>query len=252
MEFVEKGNEKGKTIMLLPGTCCNWQTNFAKVIPKLSEKYYLICVNYDGFDGSKSTYSDMQTITEKIENYIIKNFDGKLDAAIGSSLGASFVGQMIQRQRIHIDHGIFGSPDLDQTGKIQAKVETVIMSAMIKSFIKNDKRKQKTKSKLMKKFMMEESTADAFVTGLSKYSIESIKNEFQTDLLTHLENGIEVDNTKVHFIYASKMGPKYLKRYKKHFKNPEIKEFDMNHEQWLFGDERYTVPVLQAIDGFLE
>ena len=48
MEFVEKGNEKGKTIMLLPGTCCNWQTNFAKVIPKLSEKYYLICVNYDG------------------------------------------------------------------------------------------------------------------------------------------------------------------------------------------------------------
>ena len=31
-----------------------------------------------------------------------------------------------------------------------------------------------------------------------------------------------------------------------------IREFDMQHEQWLFGGERYTVPVLKAIDEFME
>ena len=43
-----------------------------------------------------------------------------------------------------------------------------------------------------------------------------------------------------------------LKRYRKHFRDPEIREFDMQHEQWLFGGERYTIPVLKAIDEFME
>ena len=48
------------------------------------------------------------------------------------------------------------------------------------------------------------------------------------------------------------MGEKYLKRYKQYFRDPEIREFDMQHEQWLFGGEQYTAPVLQAIDEFME
>ena len=31
-----------------------------------------------------------------------------------------------------------------------------------------------------------------------------------------------------------------------------IREFDMQHEQWLFGGEQYTVPVLAAIEEFME
>ena len=48
-------------------------------------------------------------------------------------------------------------------------------------------------------------------------------------------------------MYANKMGEKYLKRYKKYFRDPEIREFDMQHEQWLFGEEKYAAPVLKAI-----
>lgn len=51
MQFYETGLNTGKTLMLLPGTACDWQTNFKNVMPVLSEKYWLICVNYDGFDG---------------------------------------------------------------------------------------------------------------------------------------------------------------------------------------------------------
>jgi hypothetical protein len=48
------------------------------------------------------------------------------------------------------------------------------------------------------------------------------------------------------------MGEKYLKRYKKYFHNPDIREFNMQHEQWLFGEEEYATPVLDAIDEFMK
>ncbi|MBQ9538899.1 MAG: hypothetical protein IJU95_06480, partial [Treponema sp.] len=98
MQFEETGLTAGKTLMLLPGTCCDWQTNFGSVIGRLSEKYHLICVNYDGFDGSGEVFPDIITVTEKIERYIIENHGGRLDGALGSSLGSTFVGQLIQRK----------------------------------------------------------------------------------------------------------------------------------------------------------
>ena len=43
----------------------------------------------------------------------------------------------------------------------------------------------------------------------------------------------------------------YLKRCKKDFREPDIREFDTQHEQWLFGGEQYTLPVLAVIDEFM-
>ena len=245
------GNLTRKTLMLLPGTCCDWQTNFKNVIPVLSEKYHLICVNYDGFDGSDVIFPDMITVTEKIENYIIENHDGRIDGAIGSSLGSSFVGQLIMRRRIHMDHGIFGSPDLDQSGPISAKLQSMLVVPLLTSFTKSEKKQKKTKDSLKKIFLMDDEAADEFMACFSKFSHQSIKNEYYTDLLTHLEDDIHVEHTRAHFIYANKMGEKYLKRYKKYFRDPDIREFNMQHEQWLLGGEEYASPVLKAIDEFM-
>ena len=252
MTFEEFGKENKKTMMLLPGTCCDWQTNFGTVFPRLAEKYHLICVNYDGFDGSDSIFPDMITVTEKIEKYIIENHDGRLDAALGSSLGSSFVGQLIQRRNVHIDHGIFGSPDLDQSGKLSAKLQSMLVVPLLTSFTKNDKKQKRSKNLLMKTFLMDEETADKFMECFAKFSPVSIRNEYYTDLLTYLEDDIKVEHTKAHFIYANKMGEKYLKRYRRYFRDPDIREFDMQHEQWLFGGEKFAALVLDAIDDFME
>ena len=252
MQFDEIGLENGKTLMLLPGTCCNYQTNFSAVLDRLAEKYHLICVNYDGFDGSDTIFPDMLTVTEKIEQYIKENHAGRLDGAIGSSLGSSFVGQLIQRENIHLDHGIFGSPDLDQSGKVSAWLQSKLVVPLLTSFTRSEKKQRKTKEKLKSMFEMSDEMADKFMACFAQFSPESIKNEYYTDLLTHLKDDIHVEHTKVHFIYANKMGEKYLKRYKKYFRDPDIREFDMQHEQWLFGGEKYTAPVLKAIDEFME
>jgi hypothetical protein len=82
MQFAEMGNPSGKTVMLLPGTACDYQTNFGSVLDRLGEKYHLICVNYDGFDGKGAVFPDMLTVTEKIESYVLENHGGRLDGAL--------------------------------------------------------------------------------------------------------------------------------------------------------------------------
>ena len=251
MQFDEMGSMTGKKLMLLPGTACDYQTNFGSVLERLGARYHLICVNYDGFDGSGLIFPDMITVTEKIEQYIDQNHDGKIDGAIGSSLGSSFVGQLIQRRNVHLDHGIFGSPDLDQSGKLSAWLQSKLVVPLLTSFTGSEKKKANTREKLKKFFEMNDETADKFMCCFAKFSPESIKNEYYSDLLTWLDEDIHVEHTKAHFIYAKKMGEKYLKRYKKYFRNPDIREFDMQHEQWLFGGDEYAVPVLEAIDEFM-
>ncbi|MCR5795060.1 MAG: hypothetical protein K6G61_06940 [Solobacterium sp.] len=251
MQFDEMGDLSGKTLMLLPGTACDYQTNFAAVLDRLKEKYHLICVNYDGFDGSDLVFPGMIPVTEKIEKYILENYGGKIDGAVGSSLGSSFVGQLIQRRNVHLDHGIFGSPDLDQSGKLSAWLQSKLVVPLLAGFAGNEKKRAKTKAKLKSFFEMDDEMAERFTGCFAKFSPESIRNEYYTDLLTWLEEDIHVENTQVHFIYAAKMGSRYLKRYKKYFRDPDIREFNMQHEQWLFGGEQYTVPVLDAIDEFM-
>ena len=252
MQFDEMGKMDGKTLMLLPGTCCDYQTNFYNVMDRLIAKYHLICVNYDGFDGGDEIFPDIITVTEKIEKFIKDNHDGKLDGAIGSSLGSTFVGQLIQRRNVHIDHGIFGSPDLDQSGKFAAWLQSKLVVPLLTSFTKNEKKQKKTKKLLKKTFLMSDEVADQFMQCFAKFKPESIRNEYYTDLLTYLDDDINVPHTIAHFIYANKMGEKYLKRYKKYFHDPDIREYDMQHEQWLLGEEKYTLPVLEAIDEFME
>ena len=252
MQFEEKGLMTGKTLMLLPGTACDYQTNFGSVLDRLEEKYHVICVNYDGFGDSSLIFPDMLTVTEKIERYIRKHFDGRIDGAIGSSLGGSFVGQLIQRKNIHMDHGIFGSPDLDQSGRFSAWLQSKLVVPLLTGFTGNEKKRRRTRETMKGFFEMNDETADKFMECFSKFSPESIKNEYYTDLLTWLDDDIHVEHTRVHFIYAARMGEKYLKRYRKYFRDPDIRKFDMQHEQWLFGGEEYAVPVLKAIDEFME
>ncbi len=114
------------------------------MIDPLSEQYHLICVNYDGFDGSDLIFPDMITVTEKIEQYILERHGGKLDGAIGSSLGSTFVGQLVMREKVHIDHAIFGSPDLDQSGKLAAKLQPMLVVPLLTSFTNGEKKRNRS------------------------------------------------------------------------------------------------------------
>lgn len=257
MEFTEFGNKSGKTLMLLPGTACKWQFNFKYVVDELAESYHIIAVNYDGFEGDNTKiFPDMLTVTEKIENYIRKNHGGRVDGAYGSSLGGSFVGLLVQRKHIHIDHAFIGSSDLDQGGKLVAGLLTMLIGPKFSGACKSEAKRDKLKAKMQKRGAGNNGDkslefTNAFIENMAFLHPKTITRQFYSDYITPLEDNISVEGTTVHIIYAKQMGEKYHQRYRKHFRDPDIHTFDMKHEVWLY-DDKWHQPVLDCVCQCME
>ena len=100
------GSQDAKTLLLLPGTCCHWKSNFGHVIPLLMQDYHVLCVSYDGFDETERTeFPTMLEETEKIEKYIREQCGGRIHGAYGCSLGGSFVGLLAPRHIVAVSPG---------------------------------------------------------------------------------------------------------------------------------------------------
>ena len=97
-------------------------------MPLLQDTFRVLCVSYDGFDEAEKTdFPTMIEETEKIEAYVRENCGGRIRAAYGCSLGGSFVGLLAARQNIHMDFGILGGSDLDQSGKFGVWLQTRLL-----------------------------------------------------------------------------------------------------------------------------
>lgn len=241
MKFYTFGEKENPAILLLPGTCCQWKANFNHVIPYLEKDFYVVCVSYDGFDEAENTvFSSMLEECEKIEQYVKEQFSGCVHAAYGCSMGGSFVGLLIQRQNIHINHGIIGSSDLDQETGFGAKFKSWLIAVVLRHIFKSGKlpkffqKRLDAKDPEMREYM--EKMLAMFGVGSSNSAFikkKSIRNQFYSDLVTPLEEKISVPGTAIHIFYAKKMGEQYLERYRKHFAKPDIREHDLQHEELL-------------------
>lgn len=238
MKFYHFGQKNLPVIFLFPGTCCHWKANFGEVIPLLEKVFHVVCVSYDGFDETENAlFSDMLTETKLIEEYVLEKFAGRIHAAYGCSLGGSFVGLLIQRKHIHINHGILGSSDLDQDSPWKAKLKCTIAIPLLHKIIsKGEYPKlfqgvmEKKRTPYRDKFMAMFGIGNGGFPFIQK---KSVYNQFYSDLVTPLEDEIAVSGTTVHCFYAEKMGEEYLGRYQKHFKNPLIHQYNLQHEELL-------------------
>lgn len=260
MKVTEFGLENTKTIMLLPGTSCTWEMNFSKILEPLKERYHVLCVDYTGYDDSGEIFTTMTAETEKIEEYIKKHFAGNIDAVYGSSMGGSFASLLLQRRKIHIDHIFIGSSDMDQASPFVAKLETALVWKMLSGFAKNpEKSLAKMNKKMEKKKMSMGTTPDGksedgenfmmtimeeLMATLRSIDPQTGKNQFYSDLVTKIDDNIDVEGSSVHVFYAEEMGEKYLKRYHKHYAKPDIIAFPCGHEGWLATPEK-MMPVFE-------
>ena len=238
MRFYESGDKSKPVIFLFPGTCCLYNS-FDHVLDGLHPYFYTVVVSYDGFNPNEKTeFPSMEAECVKIEQETQKKYNGKIMAAYGCSLGGSFVSLLIQRKKIHIDHGIIGSSDMDEAGPLMAKIQAYIVVPIMHKMLQTgtlpkfmQKRMDKAdeaKKKLVKCFL------DMFGIGKGGspwITKKSIYNQFYSDLVTKVQHGIDVPGTAIHVFYATKMGAKYEQRYLTYFKNPDIHRHDMQHEE---------------------
>ena len=212
MKFYESGDSSKPVIFLFPGTCCLY-SSFDHILDRLHSYFYTVTVSYDGFDPNEKTeFYSMEDECEKIEQEIKKKYDGRIKAAYGCSLGGSFVSLLIQRKRIHIDHGIIGSSDMDEAGQFMAKIQSSVVVPIMYKMVHTGK---------LPKFMQKK------INEADKSKKEMIDGFF-----------------------ATKMGRKYEKRYCTYFKNPDIRRHNMQHEElFCCHSAEWVEEVRKAVEG---
>lgn len=239
MKIYSFGDAQRPTLMLLPGTCCHWRSNFGAVIPHLERDFRVLCVSYDGFDETEdAVFPTMTEEAEKIEDYILENLGGHIHAVYGCSLGGSFVGLMAARRRVTMDCGILGGSDLDQSPPFAAKLMTRLMLPMVYPLVRDGRFGLKLLQRQAEKQMRKDpeyvgAFMDMFGGARPYVKRESCANQFYSDLITPLPDGIDVPGTEIHVFYALKMGEKYRARYLKHFAHPILHEQNLRHEELL-------------------
>ena len=215
MKIYTFGAEDAPVLLLLPGTCCHWKSNFGAVIPLLADSFRVLCVSYDGFDETEQTeFPTMLEETEKIEAYLKTHCGGRIRAAYGCSLGGSFVGLLAAR--LQTDFLLPLIYPVVRDGKIKAKFLQKRLDKCAKE-----------SGDYVKAFLKMFGDARPYVT------MQSCKNQFYSDLITPLPDKIHVPGTEIHIFYALKMGAKYRARYQQHFAHPVLHEQNLQHEELL-------------------
>lgn len=240
MKFYTFGAAENPVLLLLPGTCCHWQANFAEVTPLLTPSFHVVCVSYDGFDETEDTvFPTMAEETAKIEAYIQSQFGGRICAAYGCSLGGSFVSLLVQRRVIHLDHAILGSSDMDQGGGLAAILQGKVMAPVLAGILHKGRLPGWMQHWVNKQPPEVREYLEKFVAlfcggGRMRFVKKaSIYNQFYSDLVTPVGEDIAVEGTTVHCFYAVKMGEQYEARYRRHFRAPDIRRYDLRHEELL-------------------
>lgn len=243
MKVYEFGDKIKPVIVLLPGTCCYWKTNFGEVIPLLQEKFRVCVVSYDGFDETENTtFPTMLEECAKIEDYIKQKHGGHVCCVYGCSLGGSFVGLLAARGNITMDCGILGSSDLDQAGKFKTGLLVKTGVPLLYPMIRDGEFKKGFMKKRAEQFIQKNGEYGKKFMGLMKgpdgngmpfVSKKSVANQFGSDMVTPLPDKIAPKHGKIHIFYALKMGEQYRERYLQHFAEPVIHEHDLRHEELL-------------------
>ena len=239
MKIYTFGAEDAPVLLLLPGTCCHWKSNFGAVIPLLADSFRVLCVSYDGFDETEQTeFSTMLEETQKIEAYLKTHCGGHIRAAYGCSLGGSFVGLLAGRPDLHVGSGCRGSAELAQASPPATSLQTDFLLPLIYPVVRDGKIKAKFRQKCLDKCAKEsgdyvKAFLKMFGDARPYVTMQSCKNQFYSDLITSLPDKIHVPGTQIHIFYALKMGKKYRARYQRHFAHPVLHEQNLQHEELL-------------------
>lgn len=126
LEIREFGKHNGKKIVLVPGNMMCWK-QFEDVIPLLAERYHVIAVSTDGYDGTGETeFTTSDASAGKLEKYIRANLDGEIELAFGESFGCATAGPLFHRQEVKVRSLILSGPQYMDLGPLSAFVTEYI------------------------------------------------------------------------------------------------------------------------------
>ena len=119
MQFHEYGDIGKRTLLVMHGMSCDWH-KFREIFKPLEQDNRVIYPAMNGcYDGAPDFRSFADECAE-IENYVIDHHEGRLDAVVGVSQGATLMAILASRNIITINSAILDGVYVAHQGKLCA------------------------------------------------------------------------------------------------------------------------------------
>ena len=223
MQFHEFGDNGNPTLLVMHGMLCDWR-KFREIFMPLEQNFHVIYPAMNGcYDGAPDFKSFANECSE-IERYLIDNYDGKLDAAVGVSQGATLMAILASRPFVSIDKAILDGVYVAHQGKLCADLA-------LKAFLrmqKNGGTPSKAFIKALPLMGLDESNLDEFKLMYWGGSRESMKANLIENYTYRVQADFRIEATKV-FLWCGSKEPYAKKSHeilKKHIADYEERIFD--------------------------
>ena len=246
MQFHEFGEEEKPTLLIMHGMLCDWR-KFREIFMSLEQDFRVIYPAMNGcYDGAPDFKSFTDECTE-IEQFLIDKHDGKLDAAVGVSQGATLMAILASRHVVSIDKAVLDGVYVAHQGKLCADLA-------LKAFLqmqKNGGTPSRAFLKALPLMGLDESDLDEFKLMYWSGSRESMKVNLIENYTYRIPAAFRIEHTKV-FLWCGSKEPYAKKSHeilKKHVADYEERIFDgYGHGQKMIRD---TANYLDEIRGNL-
>lgn len=108
MKFFEFGKENENTLLILCGFGVCWTPRCLPIIEEAKKEYHIIVAAYDGYnpDEPDTVFVSVIDEAEKITEYLVEQFGGKIDIIYGMSLGGMVMTEILMDNRISVHTAI--------------------------------------------------------------------------------------------------------------------------------------------------
>ena len=232
MLFNEFGSKKDPPILLLHGMMQDWRSEYELLKP-LEEHYRLIIPAQDGFYDGSENFTSFADQARQIEEYLQKNYSGKIHGAYGCSQGGLMLTELLTRNKIDMGTVIMDGCYVAHQGKISGWVTYKMFCK-----IKNDGKFPWLMNVMMALMgnKKEEVTGNFMDAMYMNASDETVRRNFMENYTYHTRPEIAENKSMVHLWCGSKepyaiKSHNILKKYLKNYKE-EIME-GLGHGEFL-------------------
>lgn len=234
MLFNEFGNIDNLPVLLLHGMMQDWRSEYELLKP-LEENYRLIIPAQDGFYDGSGDFTSFADQARQIEEYIHKNYGGKVHGAYGASQGGLMLTELLTRNKVNLGTVIMDGCYVAHQGKLSGKV-----SAWMFKKLKNTGKLPSLIMVTMKLMGLKKEDLSMMDSLYMKASDISVDRNFIENYTYHTRPEIAKNKTMVHLWCGSKepyaiKSHNILKRYLKNYKEEIMDgyghgEFLMKHQ----------------------